>query len=201
MTVAFAAEVVRQVRDFSKEQPVSDAVSVDLNEVAQEALELTRPHWQDEAQLRGIQIQTVVEVGEIPTVTGDSASLREVFMSLLLNAIDALPDGGQITVRTWASAQGVRFSVADTGVGMSEEVRRRALEPFYTTKGPNSMGLGLSVTYGIIQRHGGDLTIDSAEHGGTTIRVYLPMDPAVSERWASQLPGAIIPPAEPAPQP
>ena len=195
-----AAEVVRQVRDFSQEQPVSDAVSVDLNEVAREVIELTRPHWQDEAQLRGIQIQTAVEAGEIPPVTGDAASLREVFMSLLLNAIDALPHGGQITVRTWASSQGVRFSVADTGVGMSEEVRRRALEPFYTTKGPNSMGLGLSVTYGIIQRHGGDLTIDSA-HRGTTIRVYLPMDPAVSERWASQLPGAIIPPAEPAPRP
>ena len=196
-----AAEVVRQVRDFSQEQPVSDAVSVDLNEVAREALELTRPHWQDEAQLRGIQIQTAVEAGEIPPVTGDAASLREVFVSLLLNAIDALPHGGQITVRTRASAQGVRFSVADTGVGMSEEVRRRALEPFYTTKGPDRMGLGLSVTYGIIQRHGGDLTIDSAEHRGTTIRVYLPMDPAVSEHLTSQLPGAIIPPAEPVPPP
>lgn len=191
-----AAEVVRQVRGFSQAQPVSEAVPVDLNQRAHEVLGLTRPHWQDEAQLRGIHIQASLEPGQIPAITGDPASLREVFMSLLLNAIDALPKGGQITVRTWASKQGVHGSVTDTGEGMSEKVRRRALEPFFTTKGPKSTGLGLSVTYGIIQRHGGDLAIESAEGRGTTVTFRLPLAPPASEPTGSHDAGANFPPLD-----
>lgn len=191
-----AAEVVRQVRGFSQAQPVSEAVPVDLNQLAHEVLGLTRPHWQDEAQLRGIHIQASLEPGQIPAITGDPASLREVFMSLLLNAIDALPKGGQITVRTWASKQGVHGSVTDTGEGMSEKVRRRALEPFFTTKGPKSTGLGLSVTYGIIQRHGGDLAIESAEGRGTTVTFRLPLAPPASEPTGSHDAGANFPPLD-----
>ncbi len=185
-----AAEVVRQVRGFSQAQPVLEAVPVDLNQLAHEVLGLTRPHWQDEAQLRGIRIQASLEPGQIPAITGDPTSLREVLMSLLLNAIDALPKGGRITVRTWASTQGVHGSVADTGEGMSEKVRRRALEPFFTTKGPKSTGLGLSVTYGIIQRHGGDLAIESAEGQGTTVTFRLPLAPPASEPTGSHDTGA-----------
>jgi CheY-like chemotaxis protein/anti-sigma regulatory factor (Ser/Thr protein kinase) len=101
--------------------------------------------------------------------------LREVLVNLVLNAIDALPEGGQIKIRTWADTGWVHCSVTDTGVGMSAEVRRRALEPFYTTKGVKSTGLGLSVNYGILQRLGGDMVVESEEGRGTTILIKLPV--------------------------
>jgi CheY-like chemotaxis protein len=107
-------------------------------------------------------------------VAGELAPLREVLMNLVLNAIDAMPDGGRLGVKTWADGQGVHCDVSDSGAGMSEEVRHRALDPFFTTKGPKSTGLGLSVTYGIIQRHNGKLEIDSAPGRGTTVHITLP---------------------------
>lgn len=179
------ADVVRRVREFGQSRCMGEKGPVDLNQLAEEALEITRPHWQDDAQLHGTQIQVSVEPGQIPAVTGDAASLREVLMGLILNAVDALPTGGQITARTWASEQWVCCSVADTGAGMPEEVRRHALEPFFTTKGPHSTGLGLSVTHGIVQRHGGELDIESAEGRGTTVQIRLPMPrPASGPRAA-----------------
>ena len=176
-----AADVVRQLRSFGQTSPISEAVPLNLNQVAQEVFELTRRHWQDETRSGGTQIRASVEPGSIPTILGDPLSLREVLTSLFINAVKALPDGGQITVRTWASPQGVLCSVADTGVGMSKEVRERALQPFFTTKGPRSRGLGLSVAYAIVQAHGGDLAIDSAEGRGTTVTICLPVRETASE--------------------
>ena len=176
-----AADVVRQLRSFGQTSPISEAVPLNLNQVAQEVFELTRRHWQDETRSGGTQIRASVELGSIPTILGDPLSLREVLTSLFINAVKALPDGGQITVRTWASPQGVLCSVADTGVGMSKEVRERALQPFFTTKGPRSRGLGLSVAYAIVQAHGGDLAIDSAEGRGTTVTICLPVRETASE--------------------
>lgn len=178
-TVLEGAEVLRRVGGFTEVQPASELAPADLNQIAREALELTRPRWQDQAQLRGISIETRLELGRIPTVTGEPAALREVLMNLLLNAVDALPQGGRITVKTWTSDGWVHCSVADTGVGMSEEVRQRALEPFFTTKGPKSTGLGLSTNYGILQRHGGELVVQSTEGRGTTVTIRLPVAPAV----------------------
>ena len=100
--------------------------------------------------------------------TGGETTIREVLVNLIFNAVDALPAGGRVSVRTWATAAGVHCAVSDTGVGMSPEVRRRAFEPFFTTKGVKSTGLGLSVNYGIIQRHAGELTIDTEEGRGST---------------------------------
>lgn len=178
-TVLEGAEVLRRVGGFTQVQPASKVAPVDLNQIAQEALELTRPRWQDQAQLKGISIETRLDLGQIATVTGEAAALREVLMNLLLNAVDALPQGGRIIVKTWTSDGWVHCSVADTGVGMSEEVRQRALEPFFTTKGPKSTGLGLSTNYGTLQRHGGELVVQSTEGQGTTVTIRLPVAPAV----------------------
>ncbi len=114
-------------------------------------------------------------------------------MNLILNAVDALPSGGTIVIRTWTTAEGVHCSVRDDGVGMSPEVRRRVLEPFFTTKGVRSTGLGLSVNYGIIERHGGELTIETEEGAGTTVTFRLPV--------ARRKPGAAPPPPPPAAPP
>jgi signal transduction histidine kinase/CheY-like chemotaxis protein len=171
---ADGAEVVRRVQRFSRVQPVSRAMPVDLNQLAQEVLDLTRPRWHNEAQLRQIDIDTALDLGAIQPVAGELAPLREVLMNLVINAIDAMPRGGRLGVRTWADGQGVHCDVSDSGAGMPEEVRQRALDPFFTTKGPKSTGLGLSVTYGIVQRHNGKLEIDSAPGRGTTVHVTLP---------------------------
>jgi signal transduction histidine kinase len=168
------AEVVRRVQRFSRVQPVSRTVPVDLNQLAQEVLELTRPRWHNEALLRQIRIDTALDLGTIRPVAGELAPLREVLMNLLLNGIDAMPEGGRLILKTWMTGLDVHCSVSDTGSGMSEEVRHRALDPFFTTKGPKSTGLGLSVTYGIVQRHNGKLEIDSAPGRGTTVTITLP---------------------------
>lgn len=173
-TARDGAEVVRRVQRFSRLQPVSEPVAVDLNQLAQDVVDLARPRWQDEAQHGGVDIQVTVEAGAIPAAAGERAPLREVLLNLLLNALDAVPQGGRVTFKTWAANGWIYCAVTDTGTGMSDEVRRRVLEPFFTTKGPKSTGLGLSVAYGTVQRHGGILTIDSAEGRGTTVTIRLP---------------------------
>ncbi len=172
-----AAEVVRRLQEFARSRPPTEPGPVDVNQVALEALELTRPEWRDQAERRGVSIALRWEPGEIPLARGEAVALREVVVNLLLNAVDALPEGGTITVRTWADADRVHLAVADDGAGMTEEVRRRALEPFFTTKGPSRRGLGLSVSHGIVQRHGGTLAIDSAPGRGTTVTISLPIAP------------------------
>jgi signal transduction histidine kinase len=173
-TAQDGAEVVRRVQRFSRVQPVSDAVAVDLNQLVHEVVELTRPRWQDEAQLRGSRIEVAVEAGAVGAAAGEPAPLREVLMNLLLNAADSITQAGKITLRTWMKDDRVYCSVTDTGSGMPEEVRRRALEPFFTTKGPKATGLGLSVAYGTVQRYGGTLTMESNEGQGTSVEVSLP---------------------------
>ena len=188
-----AAEVVRRVLGFTAMRPVSRAARVDLNEVVSEVIELTRPRWQDQAQLQGIAVDVVARLGEIPRVAGEDASLREVVMNLLLNAVDALPRGGTITITTGMSDGRVACSVADDGVGMSDEVRHRALEPFFTTKGPHNTGLGLSVAHGIVQRHRGELEIRSAAREGTVVALRLP--PAETPAAEDEAPLVTAPPS------
>ena len=173
-TAQDGAEVVRRVQRFSRVQPVSDAVAVDLNQLVHEVVELTRPRWQDEAQLRGSRIEVAVETGTVGAAADEPAPLREVLMNLLPNAADSITQAGKVTLRTWTRDDRVYCSVSDTGSGMPEEVRRRALEPFFTTKGPKATGLGLSVAYGTVQRYGGTLTVESTEGQGTSVEVSLP---------------------------
>ena len=172
---ARGAEIVRRLQAFTRAGPLSEATRVDLNEVVQHTLELTRPRWQDEPSVRGVRIDAVLELGRLPPVLGDSFTLHEVVMNLVFNAVDALPDGGRLTIKTWASEHWVYCSVADTGVGMPEHVQRRAVEPYFTTKGPNATGLGLSIAHGILKRHRGDLVFESTEGRGTTVTMSLPL--------------------------
>jgi signal transduction histidine kinase len=172
--VGDAAEVVRRVLGFSAAQPVRETTRVDLNEVAADVIELTRPRWQDAAQLRKAMIDISFEPGEEVIVAGEAAPLREVLMNLVLNALDAMPEGGCVTVRTWLEDGWVYCSVGDTGSGMSADTRQRALEPFFTTKGPKGVGLGLSVSVGVVQRHRGEMDIRSTEGQGTVVTLRIP---------------------------
>jgi signal transduction histidine kinase len=169
------AEIVRRVTRFAQVQPAADPEPVDLNELVTDVVGLTRPEWQGAAAARGATIVVSVIADPIPVVRGDPLALREAVMNVLLNAIDALPDGGTIALRTWSASGKVWCALTDTGVGMSDDTRRQVLDPFFTTKGPRRTGLGLSVAYGILQRHGGGLSIESTEGAGTTVSLHLPV--------------------------
>jgi signal transduction histidine kinase len=169
-----AADVVRRVLGFTAVQPVREHGAVDLNEVVREVTELTRPRWRDEAQMHSVAIDVVLELGDVPRVAGEAPALREVIMNLLFNAIDSMRQSGVIRIATWTADDWVYGAITDTGVGMPDEVRRRAFEPFFTTKGPQGTGLGLSVAHGIVQRHGGELSLRANEPAGTVVTIRLP---------------------------
>jgi len=173
------ADVVARLLRFSRAETTDTPVAVDLNALAGEVIELTRSRWRNELSAVGIRVEVDLDQGAIPDVTGDPSSLREVLVNLILNALDAMPDGGRITISTWPDDEHVYCRVSDTGTGMSPEVQQRALEPFFTTKGVKSTGLGLSVNYGILQRHGGSLSIESEQGRGTAVTLRLPAAPRV----------------------
>lgn len=170
-----SAEVVRRMQAFARVNEVQLDEAVDVNEIAADVIDFTRPRWLDEPHRDGLHIDVSLQLGEIPPVRAEPAALREVLVNLVLNAVDALPRGGRIEIRTWAFQGWVYCAVSDTGVGMTPEIQRRALEPFFTTKGVKSTGLGLSVSYGILRRHGGHITIDSRTREGTTVTFRLPV--------------------------
>jgi CheY-like chemotaxis protein/anti-sigma regulatory factor (Ser/Thr protein kinase) len=150
---------------------------VDVNRVFQQVIELTRARWSDMPQERGIVIQLAAELeNDLPTITGADNEIRDAITNLVLNAVDAMPDGGTLTLRSFrdATAGRVGIEVRDTGTGMSEKVRLRCLEPFFTTKGERGTGLGLAMVYGMVQRHNAELTIESEPGAGTTLRLLFP---------------------------
>jgi CheY-like chemotaxis protein len=141
----------------------------------QDVIELTRGRWKDEAQSRGVSYEVRMEGGPVPPVAGIAAELREVFMNLLINGLDAMPEGGQFIFRVSSDMESVTIAGQDTGCGMSDEVRWRVLEPFFTTKGSCGTGLGLAVSWGIVKRHGGTIEIESSVGVGSTFVIRLPV--------------------------
>lgn len=173
-TTLHGADLIRRLQAFAEVQALAAAVPVSLDEVAGEAIEATRDDWDDVARERGVQIAMTLEKGGAAMVAGEHRALRECLENILLNAVEALPAGGAITVTTWSADNAAYCSVADTGIGMSDEIRRRAPEPFFTTKGPQRAGLGLSLGHGVVTRLGGELRIESAEGAGTVVTLRLP---------------------------
>jgi signal transduction histidine kinase/ActR/RegA family two-component response regulator len=145
---------------------------LDFNELVRQVVELTRVRWRDMPQEHGIVVDLVTELEpRMPAVMGAQTEIRDALTNLVLNAVDAMPKGGTLTVRTRARERLASIEVADTGAGMSEAVRARCLEPFFTTKGERGTGLGLAMVYGMVQRHSADMEIDSAPGRGTTVRL------------------------------
>jgi GAF domain-containing protein/anti-sigma regulatory factor (Ser/Thr protein kinase) len=178
---ADAAHTVRRIQEFTRTRRTRVFEPVDLRQVIREAVELTKGRWKDEAQVRGVTYTVTTDFADVPPVAGEAAELREVFTNLLLNAVDAMPEGGGIHCTVTGEPGAVVAAVRDTGPGMPPEVRERVFEPFFTTKGPRSTGLGLSVAYGIIKRHGGRIDVESKEGAGATFVITLPQ-PSASER-------------------
>jgi signal transduction histidine kinase/CheY-like chemotaxis protein len=173
-----SADVVRRIQMFSRTRGIEEPEPIDINQVVRQVVEMTRVRWTDAALAQGIAIDVQCVLDEVPRVSGQAAALREVVTNLVLNAVDALPAGGHITIGTRTDGTSVIVAVGDDGIGMSPDVLRRAQEPFFTTKGVKSTGLGLSVNYGIVTQHGGEIAIDSTPGRGTTVTIRLPIGPA-----------------------
>jgi PAS domain S-box-containing protein len=170
-----AGAVVARLREFYRPPDDSaDLDSVDLAEVVRGAVTLSQPRWKNEAEARGVRVSVRVE-GEGPAlVAGRPAELREAVLNLILNAVDALPEGGEIVLRTSGDGARVALDVEDTGVGMTDEARARCFEPFFSTKGDRGTGLGLAMVHGIVRRHGGTIDLESERGAGTRFRLVFP---------------------------
>lgn len=175
------AGTVARMREFYRQREPQLALAlVDVNRLVKQVLELTQAKWCDLAQQQGIAIDLRTELAaDLPGVMAAEGEIRDALTNLIFNAVDAMPDGGTLTLRTRAvhgtsEVQFVRIEVSDTGIGMDEETRRRCLEPFFTTKGERGTGLGLAMVYGMIQRHSAEFEIDSAVGRGTTMQMTFP---------------------------
>ena len=170
------ASTVRRLQEFTRIRRDQPFVLVDLNEVAREALEGTESRWREEPPRRGIAVEVRTALApDLPGVTGDPSELREALINLILNGLDAMPAGGALTLETSRAGDEVRLAVGDTGVGIPAHVRGKIFDPFFTTKGPQGTGLGLSMTYGILSRHGARVTLDTEEGRGTTFVLHFPV--------------------------
>jgi signal transduction histidine kinase len=171
-----ARQTVRRLREFYKsDQRTEPFVAVSLNTLAEQAVSLTMPRWSNQALAAGIRIMVRMELTDsLPLIAGNPAELRELLTNLIFNAVDALPKGGEIRVQSQADADAAVLRISDNGVGMDEQTVERCLEPFFTTKGDGGTGLGLSVVHGIVERHGGTMTIQSGRDAGTTFCLRFP---------------------------
>jgi signal transduction histidine kinase len=169
------AAMVQRIQRFARTDGISDALPFELARVAAEAIDLTRPAWHNQALAHGVKIEVVSDLTPDIYSSGIASELREVLVNLIKNAVDAMPTGGVLTVRCRADGNDGVLTVTDTGMGMSHETQQRIFEPFFTTKSnTRGTGLGLSVAWGIIHRHGGRINVRSAPGQGTTLEIRLP---------------------------
>ena len=180
------AQTVGRMREFYRmREPELPLAEVELNALVPQVIDLTRARWNDQPQQRGIMIELkTVLAPDLPNMRGAENEIRDALTNLVFNAVDAMPKGGAIEVRTSSfavplregeSEHYLRLEVNDNGIGMDDETRRRCLEPFFTTKGNRGTGLGLAMVYGMAQRHGARLEIESELGMGTTIRLLFPI--------------------------
>ncbi|MGZ5025046.1 MAG: ATP-binding protein, partial [Chthoniobacterales bacterium] len=171
-----AANVVARLREFYRPAASDEEFPiVDLAKIVQQAVSLTEPKWRRQTQAEGVTVNVTAEIKAKPFVAGQESSLREVLTNLIFNAVDAMPRGGRIHLETSIENEQAVVRVRDNGTGMSEAVRQRCLEPFFSTKGDKGTGLGLSMVYGIVERHRGKLEIESVADQGTTFIIRLPL--------------------------
>jgi signal transduction histidine kinase/CheY-like chemotaxis protein len=197
------AQTVSRMREFYRQRPAEVAmVRIGLNRIVDQVVDLTKARWHDMPQQRGTVIHLHRHLdATLPAIKGVESEIREALTNLIFNAVDAMPRGGELTLRTLMIERAPRnnpksveprvaIEVTDTGTGMSAETLRRCLEPFFSTKGERGTGLGLAMVYGIVQRHGAEIEINSAEGKGTTVRLIFAVAPG---REALHDPPRLIP--------
>jgi signal transduction histidine kinase/ActR/RegA family two-component response regulator len=177
------AQTVARMGEFYRlREPQVALVPVDLNLLIEHVVDLTRARWSDMAQQRGAAIELKLELDHaLPRMAAVESQIRDALVNLIFNAVDAMPQGGPLIIRTRTGAGAAQplvvLEVIDSGIGMDEETRRRCLEPFFTTKGARGTGLGLAMVYGVAQRHGANLEIESTPGKGTLVRLEFAVAP------------------------
>ncbi len=169
------AETVRRLREIGKPVDVSSYATVNLNCIAEDVIRAVIPAWRESAPDETAQIAVETDLADGCTVLGNAAELREALANILLNAVQAIDSRGRIIIRTARADSTAELSVTDTGVGMDNETRKRVFDPFFTTRGAEGTGLGMSAVDAIVIRHGGKVLIDSTEGRGTTVTLRLPL--------------------------
>ena len=181
-----AEGLVRRLHDAVRGEDEKGIDSVQVNRVVRETVQAAQPRWKDESEARGIAIEVQLDLEEgIPPIRGTSSGLYNILLNLLFNAVDAMPEGGTLTVSTAAVEEGVQLKVRDTGIGMEEEISRRIFEPFFTTKMEIGTGLGLSTVYNTVVRWNGRIEVDSTPGEGAEFTLWIPEEveaKAVTER-------------------
>ena len=191
------AATVGRMREFYRQrEPQLALTRVPMNRLINQVSDLTRARWHDIPMEQGIVIEMKTELSpDLPAIMGVESEIREALTNLIFNAIDAMPNGGTLTLRAYEKAKAsnrfVNVEVSDTGIGMDEATRRRCLEPFFTTKGERGTGLGLAMVYGIVQRHGAEIEIDSERGKGATFRIIFAVPETASEPAEDRAPTAI----------
>ena len=174
-TAEDGAKTVKRIQDFARQRRDHNFELVSIDQILMDASEITRPRWKNCAEASNIHISVDLQIGSNAMVMGDDSELREVLVNMVFNAIDAMPEGGTLTLSSRTESEKVIIKVVDTGVGMYPEVRSRIFDPFFTTKGKAGLGLGLAVSFGIIRRHGGTIEVESQYGRGSEFRISLPV--------------------------
>ena len=180
-----ATNVIHRLGVSSRVPGNNDASKpVDLNKSVREAILFTKPKWIGQAQEGGSDIRFETDLQTVPFVEWNVTELRELLTNLIFNAVDAMPDGGTITIGTSYEDKHVVVRISDTGTGMSEDVRRRCMDPFFSTKGEQGTGMGLWMARGIVERANGGISVESTLGKGTTVVVRLKPQRKGSKRSA-----------------
>jgi signal transduction histidine kinase/ActR/RegA family two-component response regulator len=180
-TAEDGAKTVKRIQDFARQRRDHDFELVSIDSILFDVSEITRPRWKDRAEASNVQISLDLQIRSQAKVMGDESELREVLVNMVFNAVDAMPQGGSLTLAAEDVDGSVVISVADTGTGMPPEVKSRIFDPFFTTKGKAGMGLGLAVSFGIIRRHEGSVEVESEVGSGTKFKIILPKADVVDE--------------------
>ena len=174
-TAEDGAKTVKRIQDFARQRRDHNFELVSIDQILMDASEITRPRWKNCAEASNIHITLDLQIQSNAMVMGDDSELREVLVNMVFNAIDAMPEGGTLSLTTLTNGDSVIIKIIDTGVGMYPEVRSKIFDPFFTTKGKAGLGLGLAVSFGIIRRHGGEIEVESTYGKGTEFRITLPV--------------------------
>ena len=169
-----AAATVRRIQTFARKSPVKEFELVDVASLLNDAVEITRTRWQNEARIRGLDYDVKLDTEPEQFTYGSASELREVFVNLIVNAVDAMPRGGKLRVTCHRKDGRLQLHFVDNGMGMLEDVRQKIFEPFFSTKGAHGTGLGLSVSYSIIERHSGSISVVSEPGCGANFTIDLP---------------------------
>lgn len=169
--------IIREMKEFiNVKVNTAEYFHFNIGKVIKQALDFTMPRWKDAAQARGINYEIdKEEIKELPSVFGNPSEIKEVLVSIVNNALDAMPDGGRLSFSTWSREGAVFVSISDTGKGMNDDVKNRIFDPFFTTRSPEGTGLGMSTAYSMTIRNGGRISVESEPEKGTTVTIRFGM--------------------------